>query len=89
VSATDRKAGAKSTAKRNASDRAEEKGGAVLEDSATGTPSRKSTRKSADGTKRTTNLQLREERKTASPKARAQAAKPDKPKTKVAKNKAP
>jgi hypothetical protein len=42
------------------------RGGAVLEETA-GTPTRKSTRKSSDRTKRTTNLQLREIRKTSSP----------------------
>ncbi len=67
VSATDRKAvrGPKALAGR--------RGGAALELN-TATPSRKSTRKSSDGTKRTTNLQLRAERKTASPVARATRA---------------
>jgi hypothetical protein len=71
VSATDRKAGSSSTAERNRSKRAAGKAGARLEDSASGRPSRKSTRKSANRTKRTTNLQRRQTRRVASPKARA------------------
>jgi hypothetical protein len=73
VSATARKSGttktgATSTAERN---RKKAKGGAALEDSAKKRPSRKSTRKSSDGTKRDSNLALRATRKTTSPKARA------------------
>ena len=45
------------------------RGGAALEDSAT-KPSRKSTRKSSNRTKRTTNLQLRAEREARSPQVR-------------------
>ena len=71
VSATDRKAGGGSTAARNRSARAGRKGGARLEDSATGKPSRKSTRKSAGRVKRTSNLQRREIRATSSPSRRA------------------
>jgi hypothetical protein len=74
VSATDRKAGAGSTASRNQSKRAAKKGGATLEDSATGRPSRKSTRKSANRTKPTSNLQRRAIRKARAPKTRAHKA---------------
>lgn len=69
VSASDRKAGAGRTGTRNVLSRA--KAGASLEDSATGKPSRKSTRKSQGGVKRTTNLRLKAVRKARSPKARA------------------
>ncbi len=55
---------------RNESGHAGRQGGAVLEESA-GKPSRKSTRKSVDHTKRTTNLQLKALRKTTAPSARA------------------
>ncbi len=51
------------------------RGGAALEGAPADKPSRKSTRKSADGTKRTTNLQLKAIRKTRSPQARAARAK--------------
>jgi hypothetical protein len=71
VSATDRKAGGGSTAGRNASARAGRKGGARLEDSATGKPSRTSTRKSAGRSKRTTNLQQRAQRATSAPSRQA------------------
>lgn len=76
VSATDRKAGP------TRSRRAGRRGGAALEDVApTATRSRKSTRKSSDGTKRTTNQQLRAVRQTRSPSARAARAKPARSKT--------
>lgn len=75
VSATDRKAGGGSTAKRNASKRAKNKGGAKLEDSATGKPSRKSTRKSEGRVKPTANLQRKAVRKATSPKKKATKAK--------------
>lgn len=75
VSATDRKVGGGRSGTRNLSNRSEAKGGAKLEDSATGKPSRKSTRKSAGRVKRTTNQQLKAQRATRSPKARATAAK--------------
>lgn len=72
VSATDRKAGkGGSTADRNRSKKAAGKAGAALEGSATGRPSRKSTRKSANRSKRDSNLARRATRKTTSPKARA------------------
>lgn len=75
VSASDRKAGAGSSGKRNVSKRAKAKGGAKLEDSATGKPSRKSTRKSTGRVKRTSNLQRRATRKATSPKTNATKAK--------------
>lgn len=53
---------------------AERRGGAVTEDPIVGKPSRKSTRKSSDGTKRTTNLQLEAVRKATTPTARATRA---------------
>jgi len=71
VSATDRKVGAGSTASRNRSARAGKKGGARLEDSATGKPSRKSTRKSAGHVKRTSNLRRKAIRRASSSKTRA------------------
>lgn len=67
VSATDRKAARRTTRSRLAGRR----GGAALEDTATAKRSRKSTRKSSDRTKRTTNQQLLAVRKTRSPSARA------------------
>ncbi|MEZ4366209.1 MAG: hypothetical protein R2939_07955 [Kofleriaceae bacterium] len=67
VSASDRKARRAPTA--NAAAKGE---GAALEVSA-GRPSRKSTRKSADGTKRTTNQQLRARQAAAAPSSRAKA----------------
>jgi hypothetical protein len=75
VSASDRKVGAGHTASRNASKRAAEKGGAALESSATGKPSRKSTRRSTGRAKRTANLARRATRKTRSPEVRAAKAK--------------
>jgi hypothetical protein len=74
VSASDRKVGAGGTATRNVSKRAANKGGAALEDSQTGQPSRKSTRKSTGRQKRTSNLQLRAIRKVSSAKTRATKA---------------
>jgi len=67
VTATDRKA----TRRSNRSSLAGRRGGAALEDTGTGTPSRKSTRKSSDRTKRSTNQQLQAVRTTTSPSARA------------------
>jgi hypothetical protein len=75
VSATDRKAGHGSTAARNRSLRAGRKGGAALEDSLSGRPSRKSTRKSEGSLKTTSNLQRRQVRRVSSPKARATRSK--------------
>jgi hypothetical protein len=67
VSATDRKAERRTTR----SLRAGRRGGAALEDVPTAKRSRKSTRKSSDRTKRSTNQQLQAIRKTSSPSARA------------------
>ena len=63
VSASDKKVGAKSTAKRNVSKRAAGKSRAVLEDSQTGTPSRKSTRKSGTRTRSASGLEQQATRK--------------------------
>lgn len=70
VSATDRKAGGNSTARRNSK---KNDAGAryTLEDSATGKPSRKSTRRSANAQKPDNQLKNRQTRATTSPKARA------------------
>lgn len=75
VSASDRKAGGGSSGERNRSAHAERKGGARLEDSATGKPSRKSTRKSAGRVKRTTAQQNRAIRTASAPASRAAKAK--------------
>lgn len=74
VSKTDQKVGRGSSGTRNVSKRAAAKGGARLEDSATGKPSRKSTRRSEGHVKRTSNLQQRAVRKTTAPKSRAARA---------------
>lgn len=74
VSATDRRVGYGNTASRNMSKRAHKKGGARLEDSATGKPSRKSTRRSEGRLKRAVNLQREAVRKAHSAKARAAKA---------------
>lgn len=66
VSASDRKASGDLQGLRNVRSIAGRRGGAQLEESS-GTPSRKSTRGSADRTKRTTNQQLRAIMRTASP----------------------
>jgi hypothetical protein len=75
VSATDRKAGAGRSGSRNISKRAGRKGGAMLEDSATGRPSRKSSRKSAGRIKTASNLERRAIRNASSPQSRAAKAK--------------
>jgi hypothetical protein len=70
VSASDRKAGGTSTARRNA--KANRAGMiATLEDSASGRPSRKPTRRSANRAKQGTALATRQLSRTASPKTRA------------------
>lgn len=74
VSASDRKAGHGSPAGRKPSKRVAKKGGARLEISATGQPSRKSTRGSAGRLKRSGNLQLKAIRSTHSAQARATRA---------------
>lgn len=56
---------------RNLSQRSAKKGGDKLEFSRSGKASRKSTRKSKGRLKRTTNLQLRAERKTCAPSSQA------------------
>lgn len=72
VSADDRKAGLLDTADRNRMN--SDKAGAALESSETGQPSRKSTRGSAGGVKRTDNLRQRAVQKARSPKKRASKA---------------
>jgi len=67
------KASVASTLDRNRSGLAGRRGGAVLEENATGTPSRKSTRRSSDRTKRTTNQQLRAVARVTSPSNRARS----------------
>ncbi|WP_437656339.1 hypothetical protein [Sorangium sp. So ce1182] len=72
-SATDRKAGGGSTARRNTMRRAP-KATAALEDSARDRPSRKSTRKSANRAKQGSQLRRRQVRRAATPSARAAKA---------------
>ena len=74
VSATDRKAGGNSTAGRNRSQKALNKSAVTLEDSATGRPSRKSSRRSATHSKSASSLSRRQTRRIRSPKARATRA---------------
>ena len=73
VSETDRRAGGGSTARRNTRGRTP-KATVMLEDSATGEPSRKSTRRSANRQKAGENLARRARDKAASPQARAESA---------------
>lgn len=69
---TNNKEGVSGTAVRNLKTAASHvKGGPALEDSATGTPSRKSTRGSNGHIKLATNLQRRQVRRVHSPEARA------------------
>jgi hypothetical protein len=70
VSASDRRAGGGSTARRN-SERNTAGATSALEDSARDRPSRKSTRKSANHAKSDSNLQRRQIRRVTSPQARA------------------
>ncbi len=74
VSATDRKAGGGSTARRNVKN-VHPGATAMLEDSATGRPSRKSTRKSANRSKQASNSQRRQTRQVTSPSSRASRGK--------------
>jgi hypothetical protein len=74
VSASDRKVGARATAKRNTQLRAP-RATATLEDSATGRPSRKSTRRSANRAKSGNELARKVKRKLYAPKARATRSK--------------
>jgi ribosome-associated translation inhibitor RaiA len=78
VSATDRKAGYGSTAKRNTLLETR-KTTAALEDSAEDRPSRKSTRKSAGRAKRDVGQQLRETAETRSPAARGRGQRTRRP----------
>jgi len=70
VSATDRKAGGPSTARRNTRLRTN-KATAMLEDSLQERPSRKSTRRSANRAKQGSKLQRRQMQRVISPKAKA------------------
>jgi hypothetical protein len=79
TSASDRKVGAGSTARRNTKLNLAGMT-TMLEDSAQGRPSRKSTRKSAGGAKRDTNLRLRATNKAHAPGARARKARARRPK---------
>jgi hypothetical protein len=71
VSATDKKRGAGHTLTRNRSQHADRKASFALEDSATGRPSRKSSRASANRTKTDNNLRRRQTRRAQSPESRA------------------
>jgi ribosome-associated translation inhibitor RaiA len=73
VSASDRRAGGPSTARRN-SRRNDARATSMLEDSARARPSRKSTRRSANRSKRDSNLKRRQTRATTAPGARAARA---------------
>ena len=73
-----RVASSEHTAERNVSKRAAKKAGVALEDSATGTPPRKSTRSSANRAKSDSQLQRRAVRATTSPEARATKARASK-----------
>lgn len=75
VSATDRKAGGASTAARNRSQHAAKKATYALEDSATGRPSRRSSRRAANRAKPGSNLTRQKQREVRSPEARAEQAK--------------
>lgn len=74
VSASDRKVGARATAKRN-TQLVAKRATATLEDSATGRPSRKSTRRSANRAKSGNKLARKAKRKLHTPTARARRAK--------------
>lgn len=78
VSATDRKAGGGSTARRNAKRNAP-RATVALEDSAKDRPSRKSTRKSANRARPDAKLARRQVRKIQTPSARAARARVQKP----------
>jgi hypothetical protein len=70
----DKKAHGKHTAVRNVTKHVDSRGGAALEDSATGKPSRRSTRKSSGHVKRASNLTRRQVRRNSAPKTRATRA---------------
>lgn len=73
-SASDRRVGAGRTATRNTKLRSDGMS-STLEDSETGKPSRKSTRRSANRAKASSNLERREQRRVRAPGARAARAK--------------
>ena len=75
VSATAKKKGQGHTEPRNAAKRTDAKAAFKLEDSATGKPSRKSTRGSSNRQKPDSNLKRRQTRATTSAKARARRGK--------------
>jgi hypothetical protein len=75
VSASDKRKGQGHTAVRNASGRADKKAAFGLEDSASGRPSRKSSRKSANRAKPDSNLKQRQTRATTSATTRARRGK--------------
>jgi len=75
TSASDRRAGGDSTARRNRSARAAKKSEVVLEDSKGARPSRKSTRRSKNAGKFPSNLERRQIRAVSAPKQRAARAK--------------
>jgi hypothetical protein len=70
-----RKVGAGHSGARNLSARAAEKGGAKLEDSATGKPSRKSTRKSTGHVDQSTSFRTRATLKASAPTTQASKSK--------------
>src|SRR5688572_22836965 len=73
VSATDRKAGLGSSARRNLKKNGSSRSSVALEDS-NGRPSRKSTRKAANRAKASSNLTRRQIRRSSSAKTRARKA---------------
>ena len=75
ASETTKRRGHGHTASRNVSAHAARKASFALEDSATGRPSRKSSRGSANHSKPDSNLKRRQTRATTSPKSRARRGK--------------
>jgi hypothetical protein len=75
VSATDIKRGAEHTAERNKSEHARRKAAVKLEDSESGKPSRKSSRKSANRQKSAAGLERENARRLNTPAAKASRAK--------------
>lgn len=75
VSATDDKRGIAHTADRNRSQHAKRKASVVLEDSESGKPSRKSSRRSANRLKSASGLEKEAARRLNTPKAKATRAK--------------
>lgn len=75
VSATQNRAGQGHTAPRNLSKHADRKASYVLEDSATGQPSRKSSRRSSNRIKTDSSLHSRQTRRATSAKTRAKRGK--------------